>query len=177
MRYMRYVAFLLGINVGRRVVKMAELMALLESMGLTDVRTVLASGNAVFTAKKTKPEVLAQGLESALHKKFGFEVGVIVRTLDEIQAMHASKPFKGVAVTPQTRLYVTLLSEKSAAAEKQRRITAEYEIRKVTPGAVYSVLELNPKMQTPDVMKLLGKSFGKKITTRNWNTIGKIVGE
>lgn len=174
---MRYVAFLLGINVGRRIVKMADLKALLEKMGYTDVRTVLASGNAIFTSKKTKPELLVKTLEATLYEKFGFEIGVIVRSRDEIVVMQRAQPFRGVKVTPQTRQYVTFLSEKPAANVKSRQVTPEYEIRKVTAGEIYSVLELNPAMQTPDVMKLLGKSLGKKITTRNWNTVGKIVGD
>lgn len=174
---MEYVAFLLGINVGRRIVKMAELKAMLENIGYTDVRTVLASGNAIFTTKQTKPEALVKTLEAALRTTFGFEIGVIVRTMDELRAMQKAHPFTGVKVTPQTRRYVTFLSERPVVVEKPRQVSAQYAIRQVSPLEVYSVLELDPTMQTPDVMKLLGKSFGKKITTRNWNTIKKIVGE
>ena len=154
---------------------MAELKALMEKLGYTDVRTVLASGNVRFSAKKTTPEALVQKLESAYAKKFGFDIGVIVRSVPELEKMAAGNPFKSITVTPATRRYVTLLSEKPLSPQKAVRLTDEYAILKVTPGEVYSVLEINPKMQTPDVMKLLGKSYGKKITTRNWNTVQKIL--
>ena len=70
---------------------------------------------------------------------------------------------------------MTFLSEKPLKPMKARRITPEYEVLKVTPDAVYSVLEISAAVKTPDIMKLLGQSYGKKITTRNWNTIEKII--
>jgi len=45
----RYVALLAGINVGGRTIKMADLKALFESLGFTEVKTLLASGNVLFT--------------------------------------------------------------------------------------------------------------------------------
>jgi len=44
----RYVAFLRGVSPMN--LKMADLKACFEKMGFTDVRTVLSSGNVVFTA-------------------------------------------------------------------------------------------------------------------------------
>ncbi|MCE9541260.1 DUF1697 domain-containing protein [Candidatus Kaiserbacteria bacterium] len=172
---MEYVAFLLGINVGRRIVKMAQLKTLVESLGYTDVRTTLASGNVRFSAKKSAPEALATRLESALQKEFGFEVGVIVRTVGELEKMLKLEPFRHVKVTKNTRRYVTLLSEKPLKPLEARSVTPEYEVLKVTQDAVYSVLEINASVKTPDIMKLLGQSYGRKITTRNWNTIEKIL--
>lgn len=172
---MEYVTFLLGINVGRRIVKMATLAALMESLGYKDVRTFLASGNVRFSAGKTTPEALVKKIEPALKKKFGFDIGVIVRTVGELEKMQKANPFKDVKVTPQTRRYVTFLAEKPLSPLKAGRVTEEFSILKVTASEVYSWLEINLKMQTPDIMKLLGKSYGKKITTRNWNTIERII--
>ena len=175
---MAYVAFLLGINVGRRVVKMAELKALMESLGYTDVRTFLASGNVRFSGNAIGPSSVKRvekKLEAAYEKEFGFTIGVIVRSVGELEKMLKRDPFKKVSVTKNTRRYVTFLSEKPLRPMKAGRITPEYEVLKVTPDAVYSVLELNASVKTPDIMKLLGQSYGKKITTRNWNTIEKVV--
>jgi uncharacterized protein (DUF1697 family) len=173
---MEYVAFLLGINVGKRVVKMAELKAMMEKEGYTEVRTFLASGNVRFAAGKATPVSLVKKLEPAIEKTFGFKVGVIVRTVGELEKIIKDGPFKKLKVTKNTRRYVTFLSEKPLKPMKAGRITPEYEVLKITPDAVYSVLEINAKVKTPDIMKLLGQSYGKKITTRNWNTIEKILG-
>ena len=177
---MEYVAFLLGINVGKRVVKMAQLKALMEKEGYTDVRTFLASGNVRFSADSIGPsygkrDKLVKKFESVFAKRFGFDVGVIVRTVSELEKIIKDRPFKKVVVTKSTRRYVTFLSEKPLKPMKARRITPEYEVLKVTPDAVYSVLEISAAVKTPDIMKLLGQSYGKKITTRNWNTIEKII--
>ena len=170
---MEHVAFLLGINVGRRSVKMAELKALMEREGYEDVRTVVASGNVRFSAGKTA--ALVKKLEEAYEKHFGFKIGVIVRTVGELEKMDKANPFKKVKVTKNTRRYVTFLSDTTKKPLKAGRVSGEYRILKVTPGEVYSVLELNPKMATPDVMKLLGVAYGRRITTRNWNTIEKLL--
>ena len=47
---MSYVALLRAVNVGGTKLPMADLRALLEGLGLTNVRTYLQSGNAVFDA-------------------------------------------------------------------------------------------------------------------------------
>ncbi len=170
---MQYVALLLGINLGKRTVKMAALKTVVEEQGYTDVRTVLASGNVIFESRAT-PATIVRKLESALLKQFGFKIEVIVRTLPELETMLKADPFKKIPVTKNTRLYVTFLSAEPSKTEWARKMSEQFEILKVTPGEVYSHLEITSKLKTPDIMKALGNSYGKKITTRNWNTIRKI---
>ena len=56
----RYVALFRGINVGKaKRIAMADLRALLEKLGYTDVRTLLNSGNAVFTGRAGAPDTHA----------------------------------------------------------------------------------------------------------------------
>ncbi|MSU46618.1 MAG: DUF1697 domain-containing protein [Lacunisphaera sp.] len=43
-----YIAFLRGINLGRRRPEMAELRALFESLKFADVASFIASGNLIF---------------------------------------------------------------------------------------------------------------------------------
>lgn len=174
-RRMEYAAFLLGINVGRRIVKMAALKALLEKEGYKNVRTILASGNVRFDAGRTTPVAIAKKIEPALEKQFGFKIEVIIRTIAELENMLKADPFKSINVGKNTRLYVTFLATKPPNPEKVRKVSGQYEILKVTPLEVYSHLEISDQFKTPDIMKAMGTSYGKKITTRNWNTIQKIV--
>jgi uncharacterized protein (DUF1697 family) len=171
---MQYVAFLLGINLGTRSIKMADLKALMEKEGYKNVRTVIASGNVVFDAPKQKPGSLSMRLETVYEKKFGFKIGVIVRTMGEIEKMLSAKPFKSVKVTKDIRRYVTFLSETAPKGERARSVVSAFKILKVSPYEVYTVLDLSLVAKTPDVMKYLGATFGKKTTMRNWNTIEKI---
>lgn len=170
----KYVALLRGINLGKRQIKMAELKALFERQGYKDVKTLLASGNAVLTAKDGKVKALQGKIENAIKVEFGFDVPVVLRSEKEIAALVKGDPFKGVKITPQTRLYITFLSESTKSKLKTpfKSMGGEFVISEITNGHVVSIL--GPKVSSPDVMDFLGKEFGKEITTRNWNTVTKI---
>src|SRR3954463_14738886 len=99
----RLVALLRGINLGsKRRVAMADLRALLTEIGYEDVRTVLASGNVVLTGPKAKAR---EKLETALEERFGMQIDVVVRTMEELHDVVNADPFKAEADNP-TRYFV-----------------------------------------------------------------------
>jgi uncharacterized protein (DUF1697 family) len=185
-----YVAFLRGINVGgHKPLKMVDLRAAFEGMGFQNVRTVLASGNVVFDAAAVgaapdgagAPEELAAlgaHIEAGLNQVFGYPIAVAVRRVADIERLVASDPFKGVATTPESRLYVTFFAH---PVENGTRISPERResglgIVRVTPGEVLSAITLSPGWGTTELMAFLEKEFGPGVTTRNWNTVLRIVG-
>jgi len=173
-----YVAFLRGINVGgRKPMKMEELKAAFASLGFRNVRTFLASGNVLFEAPHTSVSVLTGRIEERLRKAFRSEIGVLVRTIRELEQLNEANPFKEVRVTPQTRLYVTFLSAKPKSGLKitHRLPEKDFKIVRVSKGEVCSVLTLSANSRTTDLMNTLEKEFGQNITTRNWNTITRIL--
>ena len=89
----RFVALLRAINVGGRTVKMAELCALFERARLTDVASVIASGNVLFTSRSGDAAALEQRIEGALRKGLGYDVATFVRGADELDAVVAHDPF------------------------------------------------------------------------------------
>ncbi|CAJ0787692.1 hypothetical protein LMG7141_01974 [Ralstonia condita] len=92
-----YVAFLRAVNVGGTgKLPMAELRALCESIGLTKVRTYIASGNVVFHSPLSESAVKTR-LERCLEAYAGKPVGVLVRTGDELAAVLQDNPFKSAA--------------------------------------------------------------------------------
>ena len=173
-----YVAFLRGINVGgNTLVSMEALKEALASLGFANIRTVLASGNVVFAAAATEPTILAAKIEQHLRKTLGFEIAVLVRSMEQIKTLVASNPFSKTKVTPQTRLHVTFLPPNAPDGLKisQRlKDPCGFEIHRMSEGEVCSVVELSPRGGTPELMKLLEKNFGKRITTRTWNTVARI---
>src|SRR3954465_332154 len=82
-----YVAFLRGINLGKRRVKNEQLSAIFGSLGFTDVKVLIASGNVVFTAPRTDEAALTATIEQALASALGFQVSTMLRRMSEIQAM------------------------------------------------------------------------------------------
>jgi uncharacterized protein (DUF1697 family) len=173
----KYAAFLRGINVGGVTVKMDKLKKTFEANGFTHVKTLLASGNVLFTAPSTSASALAQKIEKKLETAFGREIGVFVRKIEELQRLAEADPFAGIKVTPQTRLYVTFLAEKTTSSLKIPYETPDQNFRiiRATASEVCSALTLSPNSRTVDLMSLLEKEFGRKVTTRNWNTIEKIL--
>jgi len=174
----RYAAFLRGINVGgHKSVKMDELKKTFHYIGFKNVKTVLASGNVLFEATKAGTDTLSKKIGEKLKETFGFEIGVIVRTIEELQQLSDLNPFIGIKVTPQTRLYVTFLSEKFKSSLKipYESLDKKFKILKVSATEICSVLTLTPTSRTVELMAILEKEYGKKVTTRNWNTIIKLI--
>lgn len=88
-----FVALLRAVNVGGTgKLAMTDLKAMCEDAGFEHVRTYIASGNVVFTSKKTEAQVRA-ALEKRLHAYAGKPVGVHVRTAAEMAAVAAANPF------------------------------------------------------------------------------------
>ncbi len=90
---MRYIAFLRAINVGGHTVKMEQLRQLFESLGLTNVETVIASGNVVFESKSKNAQALEKKIETTLHQALGYAVATFVRSDSELVAIANYKPF------------------------------------------------------------------------------------
>ncbi|MGB5137907.1 MAG: DUF1697 domain-containing protein, partial [Candidatus Zixiibacteriota bacterium] len=139
---------------------------------------LLASGNVLFETAKTKDSLLAAKIEEQLQKTFGHQIGAIVRSIEDIEKLIASNPFRGIKVTKETRLYVTFLSEKAKSSLKIPYASPEKDLRilSANDSVVTSVLVLSPSRNSVDLMNIIEKEWGKKVTTRNWNTIIKIAG-
>jgi uncharacterized protein (DUF1697 family) len=171
----KYIALLRGVNVGgRHQAPMATLKKMLEGMGFANVKTLLASGNVIFEANKENLSSRAKKLEATLAKTFGFPISVLLRTKRDIERLVESQPFKGIKVTPETRLYVTFLPGKPKSAKIPKLPSKDFQVLSVTETYVCSVLRLSENKRTVDLMEALEKEFGKNITTRNWNTVEKI---
>ena len=171
------IACLRGINVGgNKKLPMAKLRSVFEESGFINVRTVLASGNITFEARKENPSALAKKIAAKLEESFDFAIPVILRNADEIGKIGESNPFKDIEVKKDTRLYLTFLAEepKSSLRIPYTSPDKSFSILKLDDKMIFSVLDL-AKAGTPDAMTILEKEFGKNITTRNWNTIIKSI--
>jgi uncharacterized protein (DUF1697 family) len=91
---MSYVALLRAVNVGGTKLPMADLRALLEGLGLTNVRTYLQSGNAVFDTGPGEPaQALATAIEVRIERDLGPRVGVLVLPGEAMASVAAANPF------------------------------------------------------------------------------------
>ena len=173
-----YVALLRGINVGgHKKVPMADLKKMMEKMGLKNVKTLLASGNVVFDAIDGDTAKLTKKMEEQFTKTFGFSSSIILRSKGHIDTLLKAAPFKGIKVTPATRLYVTFLSspQKGTLTLPYQTPDKLFKILSASATEVFSVATVSPEGGTVEAMGILEKAFGKNVTTRNWNTVEKLV--
>lgn len=88
-----FVALLRAVNVGGTgKLPMSELKAMCEELGFAAVRTYIASGNVIFTSRKSEASVKAV-LEKRLQTYAGKPLGVLVRTAEEMTQVAANNPF------------------------------------------------------------------------------------
>ncbi|MET0976007.1 MAG: DUF1697 domain-containing protein [Leifsonia sp.] len=89
----RYVALLRGVNVNGITIRSADLAELFRTLGFTEVRTVLASGNVRFDADATDGAGLKARIESALGERFGYEAWIVLVTEESLAAVVDAFPF------------------------------------------------------------------------------------
>lgn len=171
-----YIALLRGINVsGNKIIKMQELKAMFEELGYGHVRTYIQSGNVVFSSEEISASLLEKVIGERIIESFGFEVDVIVRRLEELEAIIAGNPFTIVEQDDYKRLYVSFLStEPSAEAlEKLRPYEDGADKLCVVGKELYTLYEVSIS-KSPLFKIPLDKVLGTSLTARNWNTINKL---
>lgn len=85
----RYVAFLRGINLGNRRLKMDQLRGHFEAFGFDNVDTFLASGNVVFDDPGDDPDRVEDRIEAHLAEALGYAADTFVRSLDRLGELTA----------------------------------------------------------------------------------------
>lgn len=171
----RYVALLRGVNVGKgNRVPMAELRALLEAQGCSRVRTLLNSGNAVFTSSVRSVPALAARIHDALVERLGVDVRVIVKSEREMAAIAAGNTLAAAATDP-ARLLVAFAAGAPdlAGLAAIRPLVRAPERFAIGRHAAYLWCP-NGSLQSQAGAALLGR-LGRAVTTRNWATVGKLV--
>jgi len=119
----RYVAFLRGMNLGKRRIANEELRAHFEALGCEEVATFRASGNVVFS-KDERPAKLTAGLESGLAELLAYEVPVFLRSDEEVRGIAAHEPFEEKVLAGSAgKLQVALLA-KAPSPPAAKRVLA-----------------------------------------------------
>ena len=108
-----YISILRGINVsGQKLIKMDALRKSYESMGFHNVTTYLQSGNVIFEGNDFEINNLEQKISRQIEQDFGFEVPVIVLTIEKLKQVIENNPFLKDQNKDQSFLHVTFLSSK-----------------------------------------------------------------
>lgn len=172
-----YISILRGINVsGQKLIKMDALRKSYENLGFRSVTTYVQSGNVVFTGNKVEPDELAKTITRQIEKDFGFDVPIIVLTIDNLKQIIDRNPFLKDSDKDKTFLHVTFLATKPETFDRKTiedKIRNEEEIS-FSDNAVY--------LYCPNgygVSKLSNSFLETKLkvsaTTRNWKTTNELL--
>ena len=168
---MRVALLLRGVNLGgARKLAMADLRALLTELGHTEVRTLMASGQAVVTTDRDPAEV-AQELERHLQQQQGLTTDVIARTGAELAAVVQANPYP-TADGDGARHAVVFLRE--AASPQQLPDPKVYAPDELVAHGTELYLRLPNGFADSKLSIAVGKVKGVPATTRNWNTVRKL---
>jgi uncharacterized protein (DUF1697 family) len=165
----RYVAFLRGVSPLNA--RMPELKRCFESAGFSDVRTLLSSGNVVFSTRSTSIEALQRKAEKAMLADLGRSFTTFVRPSGYLQQLLASEPFAGFELPPGSKQVVTFLRRVPEARVELPITRDNASILKLAATEVYCAYV--PGDKGPVFMQLLERTFGSDITTRTMDTVRK----
>ena len=168
-----FVSLLRGINVGgNRKIRMDDLKALYESLGLQDAIPYLQTGNVVFRSDEADVARLRRHIEDGIEKQFGFHVEVIVRTSAEIREIIETNPFRDQESKESKWVVVLFLAARpddSAQEDLLKSYVGPEEIF-ITGKELY-IYYTNGIGRSKLSLSLIEKKLKTVGTARNWNTV------
>ncbi|NKN00439.1 DUF1697 domain-containing protein [Rhizobium leguminosarum] len=160
-----YIALLRAVNVGGTgSLPMAELKAICEGLGFSDVKTYIQSGNVLFRSDEAE-KVVEERLDGALGKTMGKRPGVMVRSRKELDGIVADAPFPDAK---PNFLLVYFLPEKPPGAALEKMVAPDGEEAELAGREIYVHY---PNGSGRSKLKLPALKPG---TSRNLNTVRKL---
>ena len=170
-----HIALLRGINVGgHRSIGMTDLRTFLAALGLEDARSLLQSGNLVFTSRVRTGAELERFLESEAHNRLSLEADFIVRTPDEWKSVIRQNPFRKEAERDPKHLVVMFLKDEPdvkdlVALQAEARGPEVVRAKGKHAYIYYPNGQGRSKLTQAILEKRLGRGTG-----RNWSTVLKL---
>ena len=169
------IALLRGINVGKaKRIAMTDLRKLVEKLGYADVRTLLNSGNVVYTVPaKTKGDS-AERIEKAIESAFGFSSRVTVVSADELVKAVSKNPLREAETYPPRFLvaFFRRPTDRSLLAPLAKR---KWGKDKLALGERVAYLWCADGILTSGLLTEVGRALDDGVTTRNWATVRKLL--
>lgn len=177
---MRYMVFMRGINVsGQKLIKMNDLTKIFTGSGYKNVKTFIQSGNVVFDASESDCDALVLKISSMLDNSLGYHVDVMLRTYDEINQMVVADPFGSIEQGRDVKKYITFVNEPLKDQFKLPHMspTGDVEVFKTEGSNIFSIAlpAKDGRYGFPNIF--IEKLLKVPATTRNWNTVCKMVAE
>lgn len=167
-------ALLRGINVGRaKRVTMAELRIIGEQLGYGDVRTLLNSGNVVFTMPRGARGNPGKHIEAALLERTGVSSRVTVLTAADLAGIIQGNPL-GALVDNPSRMLVAVLADEASGTLVRPLLQQDWTPDALALGRRAAYLWCASGILASPLAERLARLLGDRATTRNWATMLKL---
>jgi uncharacterized protein (DUF1697 family) len=169
----QYIAFLRAVNVGGRIVKMTELKAIFQTLGLSEVSTFIASGNVIFSASGTAARLEAK-IERGLETTLKYAVPTMLRSAAEVAGAAEYEAFSPAALGGAS-LYVGFMKHdaSTSAIKAARSLQTDIDELQVHGREVYWLARKNISEATITGAGI-EKALQTPVTFRNINTVRRL---
>lgn len=172
---MKYVALLRGVNVGgNSKVDMKQLKTVFESLGFSNVRTYINSGNVIFETKTDNTAALIIQIEKAMQEQFRFAIRIVIRDAKNIQKLCREIPETFTNDTEQ-RTDVLFLWDEYATKNTLKLIAAKEGVDTllyISSAIIWNIQRKN--LSKSALRTFIGTEVYKHMTARNINTLRKL---
>ena len=170
-----FIALFRGINVGGHGrLLMKDLRAVLEGLGLKNVKTYLQSGNVVFQSSSSDSRKLSHEIGTAISERYQFTPVVFILSIEELRSDIASNPFPEGEDHPKSLHLFFLKSRPNrpdlAKLESLRSASEKFELL----GTVFYLHAqdgVGPSKLAANVEKVLDVV----VTARNWRSVNAVL--
>lgn len=169
-------SFLRGINVGgRNKIRMADLRELYADLGMTNVRSLLQSGNVIFATSQADLTGVKLELETGIRSAFGLDIQVLLRSADNFEDIIARHPFSAEQLNEPRKAAVVFLSDApdSSAVDALRESNLGREVIQAAGCELY-IFYTDGMARSKLDNKRIESRLGLIATARNWNTYLKL---
>jgi len=167
-----YISLLRGINVsGQKKILMADLKALYEGLGFSNVKTYIQSGNVVFNYKETAPSKLQELIFDKIENHYGFEVPNLILTPNEVKEALNNNPYQHIE-----KPYFTFLSELPSQEniDELSKFSFDNEFFELKEKVIYSHYP-NGAGRAKMTLNFFEKKLKVNATARNLRTTTKLL--
>lgn len=174
----KYISLLRGINVGgHRKIKMAVLRSRYESLGFSNVQSLLQSGNVVFsTDDEAEADELCHKIEAEIEGHFGYDVQVFIRTPDELNTIITNCPFTPEQLEAPKKVAVMFLDKSADQSAQEALLTAYQGVEEIVfSGREVYLFYVNGMGRSRLTNAYIEGKLKINGTTRNWNTVNKLL--
>jgi Uncharacterized protein conserved in bacteria len=172
----KFVRFLRGVNVGGVKILMKDLASLLSDAGYRQVKTVLASGNAIMEAPHDDASLLREHCEALLAQHYSRAIPCLVFTAQEVHELSEDFPVQLPDTNHEYHRYLSLCTSQEDSQQLQLAATA-LDPAQQTALRGRALCWVSPKgqsLETPVAKLVAAQSRKYLITTRNLNTLVKL---